>query len=130
MPNKLKKIRNTPNRVSNRALKSLENNFNVIATKNIISTPKIVTEKPQVITKPEVVALPKIITKPRKVTKPKTVDKSEIVTQKKHQNYDKYKNRVIRQLKHLFDSKKKEYIANNDEEYRGIRDLEIFVAEC
>ena len=39
MPNKLKKIRNTPNRVSNRALKSLENNFNVIATKDIISTP-------------------------------------------------------------------------------------------
>ena len=33
MPNKLKKIRNTSKRVSNRTLKSLENKFSVIAKK-------------------------------------------------------------------------------------------------
>ena len=46
-PNKIKKRRNTPKRVSNSGIKSLENNFSVNATKNIISTPKIVTENPQ-----------------------------------------------------------------------------------
>ena len=51
--------------------------------------------------------MPKIVTKPNKVSKPKIVDKLEIV-KKNYQNYDEYKNRVIRQLKHLFDSKKKE----------------------
>ena len=44
-PNKTKKRRNTPKRVSNRGIKSLENNFSVKATKNIINTPKIVIEK-------------------------------------------------------------------------------------
>ena len=106
--NNLKKIRNTPKRISNRTLKSLENNSSVIATKNIISTPKIVISKPQIVTKPEIVTLPKIVTKPKKVSKPKIVDKSEIVIEKKYQNYDEYKSRVIRQLKHLFDSKKKQ----------------------
>ena len=48
--------------------------------------------------------MPKIVTKPNKVSKPKIVDKLEIV-KKNYQNYDEYKNRVIRQLKHLFDSK-------------------------
>ena len=45
-PNKTKKRQNTLKRVSNRGIKSLENNFSVKATKNIISTPKIVIEKP------------------------------------------------------------------------------------
>ena len=40
LPNKLKKRRNTSKRVSNRTIKSLENNFGVMATKNIISAPK------------------------------------------------------------------------------------------
>ena len=46
VPNRFKKGRNTPKRVSNRGIKSLENNFSVQATKNIINTPKIVIEKP------------------------------------------------------------------------------------
>ena len=41
MPNNLKKTRNTPKRISNRTLKSLENDSRVIAIKDIISTPKI-----------------------------------------------------------------------------------------
>ena len=39
-PNKTNKRRSIPKRVSNRGIKSLENNFSVKATKNIISTPK------------------------------------------------------------------------------------------
>ena len=68
MPNKLKKRRNTPKRISHRTIKSLENNSRVIATKNIISTLKIVTNKPSI------VAMPKIVTKPKNVTKPKKLD--------------------------------------------------------
>ena len=41
------KIQNTPKRVSNREIKSLE---------NIINTPKIVIEKPKVVTKPKKLA--------------------------------------------------------------------------
>ena len=37
-PNKSKKRQNTLKRVSNRGIKSLENNFSVNATKNIINT--------------------------------------------------------------------------------------------
>ena len=70
MPNNLKKRRNTPKRISNRTIKSLETNSRVMATKNIISTPKIVTNKPPIVTKPEVLTMPKKITKPKKVTKP------------------------------------------------------------
>ena len=55
--------------------------FSVKATKNMINTPKIVIEKPQIVAEPKLVSKPKII------------------TQKKHQNYDEYKNRVIKQLK-------------------------------
>ena len=88
-PNKTKKRRNTPKRVSNRGIKSLENNFSVKATKKIITTPKIVIEKPEIVVKPKVVTSSKIATKPRKVSKPKIVDKSEIVIEKK---YDEYKN--------------------------------------
>ena len=72
MPNKLKKRRNTlkkrrntPKRISNRTIKSLENNSRVIPTKNIISTPKIVINKAPIVTKPEVVTMPKIVTKPK-----------------------------------------------------------------
>ena len=105
------KIKNSPKRVSNREIKSLENNFSVKATKNIINTPKIVIEKPQIIAEPNVVTSSKIPTKPKKVSKPKIVDKSEIVIQKKHQNYDEYKKCVIKQLKKqlkkMFDAKKK-----------------------
>ena len=82
-PNKTKKRRNTPKRVSNRGIKSLENNFGVKATKNIISTPKIVIEKPQIFAKPNVVTSSKIVSKPKKVSKPKIIDKSEIVIEKK-----------------------------------------------
>ena len=128
MSNNLKKTGNTPKRIPNRTLKSLKSNSRVIATKDIISTPKIVINKPQIVTKPEVVTMPKIVTKPKKVSKPKIVDKSEIV-QEIYQNYDEYKNRVIRQLKHLFYSKKKKYIDYDDERYRGIRDLEYLLGE-
>ena len=62
LPNKLKKRRNTPKKLSNRTLKSLENNARVIASKNIINTPKIVINKPQIVTKPEIVTMPKIVT--------------------------------------------------------------------
>ena len=60
-PNKTKKRQNTLKRVSNRGIKSLENNFSVKATKNIISTPKIVIEKPQIVAKPNVVTSSKIV---------------------------------------------------------------------
>ena len=65
------KIKNSPKRVSNREIKSLENNFSVKATKNIINIPKIVIEKPQIIAEPNVVTSSKIATKPKKVSKPK-----------------------------------------------------------
>ena len=39
------KRRNAVKRVSNRRIKSLENNFSVTATKNMISTPKITINK-------------------------------------------------------------------------------------
>ena len=77
-----------------------------MATKNTISTPKIVIEKPQIVTKPKVVTIPKIVTKPKIALKPKIVSKPKIVIEK-NQNYDKYKKRVIRQLKKLFDGKKR-----------------------
>ena len=104
------KRQNTSKRVSNKGIKSLENNFSVKATKNIISAPKIVIEKPQIVAKPNVVTSSKIATKPKKVSKPKIVDKPKIVIEK-NSNYDEYKNRVIKQLKKhikkLFDAKKK-----------------------
>ena len=81
VPNRFKKGRNTLKRVSNRGIKSLENNFSVKATKNIISTPKIVIEKSQIVTEPKVVTSSKIASKVKKVSKPKIVDKSEIVTE-------------------------------------------------
>ena len=89
LSNRFKKRQNTSKRVSNRGIKSLENNFSVKATKKIINTPKIVIEKPEIVVKPKVVTSSKIATKPRKVSKPKIVDKSEIVIEKK---YDEYKN--------------------------------------
>ena len=85
-PNMIKKRQNTPKRVSNRGIKSLENNFRVKATKNIINTPKVVIEKPSIVVEPKVVTSSKIATKPKKVRKPKIVDKSEIVTQKNIKN--------------------------------------------
>ena len=93
------KGQNTPKRVSNRGIKSLENNFSVSATKNIINILKIVIEKPQIVTEPKVVKSSKIASKVKKVSKPKIVDKSEIVIEKKYANYDEYKKRVIKQLK-------------------------------
>ena len=64
----MKKIRpnkrwNTPEKVSNRTIKSLENNFSVTATKNIINTPKIINKKPQIVAKPTVVTPSKIASK-------------------------------------------------------------------
>ena len=102
-PNKTKKRRNTLKRVSNRGIKSLENNFSVKATKNIISTPKIVNEKSPIVAKPEIVTLPKIVNKTKKVVKPKVFNKPKVVSNKKH---DEYKKRVIKQLKKKFDTKK------------------------
>ena len=72
--------------MSNREIKSLENNFSVKATKNIINTPKIVIEKSPIVTSS------KIATKPKKVDKPKIVIE-------KNPNYDELKDRVIKQLK-------------------------------
>ena len=94
--NKTRKRRNTPKRVSNRGIKSLQNNFSVKATKKIINAPKIVIEKPQIVVKLKVVTSSKIATKPKKVIKPKIVDKSEIVIEKE---YDGYKKHIIKQLK-------------------------------
>ena len=88
---------NTFKRVSNRGIKSLENNFKVKATKNIINTPKIAIEKPQIVSEPKVTSS-KIATTPKKVSRPKKVDKPKIVI-KKTPNYYELKNRVIKQLK-------------------------------
>ena len=121
MSNNLKKKRNTPKRISNRTIKSLENNSRIIATKNIISTLKIVTKKPSI------VAMPKIVTKPKNVTKPKKLDKLKIV--KNYQKNHEYKKHVIMQLKSLFESKKKNYMDYDDEEYRGLRNLKHLFGE-
>ena len=96
--NKIKKRQDTPKRVSNRGIKSLESNFSVRATKNIINTPRIVIEKIPLVAKPNVVTSPKIATKPKKVSKPKIVDKPKTVVEK-NPNYDGYKKRVIKQSK-------------------------------
>ena len=72
--------------MSNRTLKSLENNCRVIATKDIINTPETVINKPPIIAKPEVVTMPTIVTKPKKVSKPTKVDKPETVIPKKISN--------------------------------------------
>ena len=65
--NNLKKRRNTLKRISNRTIKSLEDNSRVIATEDKISKPKIVTNDPLMITKPEVVTMLKTVTKPKKL---------------------------------------------------------------
>ena len=96
--NKIKKRQNTPKRLSNREIKSLENNFIVKATKNITNTPKIVNKKSPIVVKPNVVKSSKIATKPKKVSKPKIVDKPKIFVEKSS-NYGEYKNRVMKQLK-------------------------------
>ena len=70
--------------------------------------------------------MPKIANKPKKVSKLKIFDKPESV-KKNYRNYDEYKNRVIRQLIHLFHSKKKKCIDYDDKEYRGIRELEYLL---
>ena len=92
------KIQNTPKSVSNRGIKSLENNFSAKATRNIINTLKIVIEKSPIVAKPNAVTSSEIATKPKKVRKPKIVDKPKLVVEKKP-NYDEYKKRVIKQLK-------------------------------
>ena len=48
--------------------------------------------------------MPRIVTKPEVVIKPKKVNKPELVNKKR---YDEYNKRVTRQLKSLFDSKKR-----------------------
>ena len=98
LPNRFKKRQNIPKEVSNREIKSLENNSHVIATKNIINTPKIANVEPQIVVESNVVTLSKIATKPKIAIKPKKVSKSKIVIEKKYSNYDEYKNRVIKQL--------------------------------
>ena len=84
------KRRNSVKKVSNRRIKSLENNFSITATKKMISTPKIVNEKPPIVVKPTVVTLPKIASKPKIAPKQKIISKSKIFIEK-NQNYDKYK---------------------------------------
>ena len=79
---------------------------NVSKLELVISS-KIAT-KPQIVTKPELVISSKIATKPKKVSKPKVIDKPEIVNEKKYISYNECKNRVIKQLKHRFDTKKKQ----------------------
>ena len=110
LPNRFKKRQNTPKKVSNRGIKSLENNFSVKATENIINTPKIVNKKSPIVSEPNVVTSAKIAIKPKKVIKPKIVDKPKIIDEKTV-NYTEYKNRVINQLKKqikkLSDNKKK-----------------------
>ena len=76
------KVQNTLKRVSNRGIKSLENNFSVKATKNIINTPKIVIKKSPIVDKLNIVTPSKIATKPEKVEKPKIVDKPKIFIEK------------------------------------------------
>ena len=66
-----------------------------------------------------------MVNKAKKVTKPK-IAKAKIVSNKK---YGKYKNRVIKQLKKQlkkrFDTKKSEYLDDDDDDkYKGIRDIE------
>ena len=60
------KVQNTLKRVSNRGIKSLENNFSVKATKNIINTSKVVIEKSPTLAKPNVVTSPKIAAETKK----------------------------------------------------------------
>ena len=93
------KVQNTLKRVSNRRIKSLENNFSVKTAKNIINTPKIVIEKSPIVVKPNVVTSSKIATEPKKVSKPKIVDKPKIFIEK-----NKNKSRVIKQLKNTLKS--------------------------
>ena len=88
------KVQNTFKRVSNRGIKSLENNFSIKAIKNIINTPKIAIEKSPIVAKANVVTSSKIATKAKKVSKPKTVDKPKIVIEKST-NYGEHKNRVL-----------------------------------
>ena len=94
LPNKR---HNTLKSVSNREIKSLENNFRVKATKEIINAPKIVIENHLIVEEPKVITLSKIATKPKNVIKPKKVDKAEIHIEKVH-NYREFKNSVNKQL--------------------------------
>ena len=82
---------------NNREIKSLENNLSIEATKNIINTPKIAIEKSPIVVKPNIVTPIKIATKPKIVDKPKIIIGKNI-------NYNKYKNRVIKQLKNTLRS--------------------------
>ena len=120
------KKENTPKSVSNRALKSLKNNFRDKATKGIINTPKIVIEKPLIVEEPKVITLSKIATKPKKV------GKAAIVIEK-NPKYGEFKNRVIKQIKKYFkklrDAKKSKYLDDDDVEYKGITDLELLFEE-
>ena len=122
------KRQNSLKSVSNREIKSLENNFRAKATKGIIDIPKIVTDKPLIVEEPKVVTPSKVATKPKKVIKPKKVEKAEILIEK-NLNYGKFKNRVTRQLKKYFkklhDAKKSKYLDDDDTEYKGIIDLEL-----
>ena len=123
------KIKNTPKRVSNRGIKSLENNFSVKATKNIINTPKIVIEKSPIVVKTKVVTSPKIATKLKKVSKPKIIDKSEIVNEQKNEQKKRAIKQLKKQLKKLFDTEKSEYLNDDDKEYKGTRDLKYVFEE-
>ena len=97
LPNKRQ---NTPRKISNRRIKSLENIFSVKATKNIINTPKVVIEKSPIVVEANI-DTSSIAAKPKKVRKPKIVDKPKIIVEKTS-SYREYKNRVMNQLKKTY----------------------------
>ena len=127
----IKRIRSNKKMSKNSKIKSLENNISVEATKNIINTPKIANEKSPIVVKPNIVTPIKIATKTKIATKPNVIT-SKIAIEKSI-NYNKYKNRVIKQLKKhfkkLIDVKKSKYLDYDDDEYKGIKDLEHLFEE-
>ena len=110
------KGQNTPKRVSNRGIKSVENDFSDKATKNIINTPKIVIEKPQIVAKPRVVTSSKIASKVKKVSKPKIVDKSEIVSENDEDYYKpKRVNNAFKSDYRVYESRGSQYYESLEE---------------
>ena len=71
--------------------------MSVEATKNITNTPKIAIEKSPIVVKNNIITPIKIATKPKIVDKPKIIIGKNI-------NCNKYKNRVIKQLKNTLRS--------------------------
>ena len=116
------KGQNTPKRVSNRRIKSVENNFSDKATKNIINTPKIAIEKPQIVTELKVVTSSKIVSKVKKVSKPKIVDKSEIVSENDEDYYKpKRVNNAFKSDYRVYESRGSQYYESLEEYLNKIK---------